>query len=420
MPAVPVSAGPRRARVRLRDAGPTVFTQMSQLAGLHGAINLGQGFPDTPGPSVVVDSAVAALRAGHHQYPPVPGLPALREAIAAHQRGWYGIEWDPAREVVVTTGASEALAAALLALVGPGDEVIVLEPYYDSYAACVELAGATLVPVRLTPPAFTFDPAALRAAVTPRTKVLLLNTPHNPTGTVLPPESLRQIAETARAHDLLVIADEVYEHLVYEGPHLPIATLPGMAERTLTIGSAGKTFSFTGWKVGWATGPADLVEAVTAVKQYLSFSSGTPFQHAVAEALRLPPVRITALRDSLRERRDRFVAGLRDIGFAVHVPQGTYFVTADIRPLGEADGLAFCRSLPARCGVAAVPNQVFYADPAAGRPYVRFAFCKQQAVLDEALGRLAALRSGSPPASTAPFSSIASIASILPTEEASS
>ncbi|MEV6394691.1 pyridoxal phosphate-dependent aminotransferase [Streptomyces sp. NPDC051907] len=386
-----------RARVRLADTGPTVFTEMSELAVRHGAINLGQGFPDTPGPASVVESAVAALRAGHHQYPPVPGLFELRAAIAAHQRTWYGIDLDPETEVVVTTGASEALAAALLALTGPGDEVVVLEPYYDAYAACVELAGATLVPVRLTPPAFGLDAAALRAAVTPRTKALLLNTPHNPTGTVLTPDCLRQIAETARAHDLLVIADEVYEHLVYEGPpHQPIATLPGMAQRTLTVGSAGKTFSFTGWKVGWATGPQDLVEAVTAVKQYLSFSSGTPFQHAVADALRLPAAHVTAQRDSLRRRRDLLVAGLTEAGMAVHVPRGTYFVTADIRPLGETDGLAFCRSLPARCGVAAIPNQGFYADPDAGRPYVRFTFCKGQAVLDEAVARLAALRDGRP------------------------
>ncbi|WP_327286425.1 MULTISPECIES: pyridoxal phosphate-dependent aminotransferase [unclassified Streptomyces] len=390
----------RRRRVRLADTGPTVFTEMSERAALHGAINLGQGFPDTPGPAPVVDSAIAALRAGHHQYPPVPGLPELRKAIADHQRARYGIELDPARQVVVTTGASEALAAALLALTGPGDEVVVLEPYYDAYAACVALAGATLVPVRLDPPAFTLDPAALRRAVTPRTKVLLLNTPHNPTGTVLPPESLRQIGETARAHDLLVISDEVYEHLVYEGPpHLPLAALPGMAERTLTIGSAGKTFSVTGWKVGWATGPRDLVEAVTAVKQYLSFGSGTPFQHAVADALRLPSAHFTQLRDSLRRRRDLLVAGLNDAGFTAHAPRGTYFVTADIRPLGERDGLEFCRSLPARCGVAAIPNQVFYTDPDAGRPYVRFTFCKQRAVLDEAVRRLSVLP-GSRPAST--------------------
>ncbi|MFF7992031.1 pyridoxal phosphate-dependent aminotransferase [Kitasatospora xanthocidica] len=379
--------------MRLADVGPTVFTQMSELAARHGAINLGQGFPDTPGPALAVESAVAALRAGHHQYPPVPGLFELRRAIVDHQRARYGIDLDPATEVVVTTGASEALAAALLALTGPGDEVVVLEPYYDAYAACVALAGATLVPVRLTTPGFTLDPAVLRAAVTPRTKVLLLNTPHNPTGTVLPPESLGQIAETARAHDLLVIADEVYEHLVFEGPpHQPVAALPGMAERTLTIGSAGKTFSVTGWKVGWATGPRELVEAVTAVKQYLSFSSGTPFQHAVADALRLLPGHLAELRDSLRRRRDLLVAGLNAAGLIAHVPRGTYFVTADISPLGEPDGLAFCRSLPARCGVAAIPNQVFYADPQAGRHFVRFTFCKQRAVLDEAVARLATLR----------------------------
>ena len=385
--------GPGRPRrVRLADTGPTVFTEMSELAARHDAVNLGQGFPDTPGPEPVVASAIAALRAGHHQYPPVPGLPELRRAVADHQRTWYGIDLDPAREVVVTTGASEALAAALLALTGPGDEVVVLEPYYDAYAACIAMAGATLVPVRLDPPGFTLDPAALRSAVTPRTKVLLVNSPHNPTGTVLPPEVLREVAEIARAHDLLVVSDEVYEHLVYEGPpHQPPAALPGMAERTLTIGSAGKTFSFTGWKVGWATGPRDLIEAVTAVKQYLSFASATPFQYAVADALRLPSGYLTGLRDSLRRRRDLLVAGLDAAGLRPHTPRGTYFVTADIRPLGEQDGLEFCRSLPARCGVAAIPHQVFHTDPDPGRPFVRFTFCKQEAVLEEAVRRLATL-----------------------------
>ncbi|MEU8587407.1 pyridoxal phosphate-dependent aminotransferase [Streptomyces sp. NPDC048664] len=379
-------APPRRGR--LAAHGHSVFAEMSALAARHDAVNLGQGFPDTAGPEPVVESAVRALRAGHHQYPPVPGLPALRHAVAEHQRRHYGLDIDPDRESVVTTGASEALAAALLALSAPGDEIVALEPFYDSYAACAFLAGATLVPVRLRAPDFTFDSRDLAAAITERTRILLLNTPHNPTGTVLTREQLHEVAALAREHDLLVISDEVYEHVVFEGTHQPIAALPGMFERTLTVSSAGKSFSFTGWKVGWATGPADLVTAVREVKQHLSFAGGTPLQHAVADALRLPASYFTAATDSLRRRRDLLTDGLRALGFAVRPPQGTYFVTADITPLGEQDGMEFCRALPRRCGVAAIPQQVFYTDPDAGRRYVRFTFCKREDVLRQALERL--------------------------------
>ncbi|MFD3555065.1 pyridoxal phosphate-dependent aminotransferase [Streptomyces goshikiensis] len=375
-------------RGRLAAHGHNVFAEMSALAERYGAVNLGQGFPDTAGPDSVVEAAVRALRSGHHQYPPVPGLPALRRAIADHQRRRYGLDLDPDRETVVTTGASEALAAALLALTSPGDEVVALEPFYDSYAACATLAGATLVPVRLRAPDFTLDTRDLAAAITGRTRVLLLNTPHNPTGAVLTPGQLHEVAALARAHDLLVISDEVYEHLVFDGVHQPIAALPGMFERTVTVSSAGKSFSFTGWKVGWASGPADLVTAVREVKQHLSFAGGTPFQYAVADALRLPEEYFTAATDSLRRRRDLMTDGLRALGFGVRPPQGTYFVTADITPLGERDGMDFCRALPGRCGVAAIPQQVFYADPDAGRRYVRFAFCKRETVLHEALDRL--------------------------------
>ncbi|MGW4562921.1 pyridoxal phosphate-dependent aminotransferase [Streptomyces sp. NPDC004561] len=378
--------GPRRGR--LAAHGHNVFAEMSALAAEHDAVNLGQGFPDTAGPDTVVESAVRALRAGHHQYPPVPGLPGLRRAVADHQRRFYGLDIDPGREVVVTTGASEALAAALLALTSPGDEVVALEPFYDSYSACASLAGATLVPVRLHAPDFTFDTRDLAAAITGRTRVLLLNTPHNPTGAVLSVEQLHEVAALACAHDLLVISDEVYEHLVFEGVHQPVAALPGMFERTLTVSSAGKSFSFTGWKVGWATGPADLVTAVREVKQHLSFAGGTPFQHAVADALRLPGEYFATATDSLRRRRDLMTDGLRALGFDVRPPRGTYFVTADITPLGERDGLEFCRALPLRCGVAAIPHQVFYTDPDAGRPHVRFAFCKRESVLRQALDRL--------------------------------
>ncbi|BBC31843.1 hypothetical protein SGFS_031370 [Streptomyces graminofaciens] len=389
----PPTAG-RRAnpRVRLAGVGSNIFTEMSALAVRYQAVNLAQGFPDAPGPSSVTDSAVRALHAGHHQYPPVPGLPSLRTAIADHQRDRYGIVLAPETEVVVTTGASEAIAAALLAFAGPGDEILTLEPYYDSYAAGAELAGARLVPVPLPGPDFRLAPELLRAAVTDRTRVLLLNNPHNPTGTVLNERELTEVARVAIDHDLVVISDEVYEHLVYDGRHRPIAMLPGMFERTVTIGSAGKTFSFTGWKVGWATGPADLVAGVLAVKQYLSFASGTPFQHAVADALRLPERHYTDLRDSLRARRDLLVEGLSALGLRPRAPEGTYFVLADVRALGAADGLEFCRELPRRYGVAAIPAQVFYADPQAGRHLVRFVFCKQENVLREALRRLAPLR----------------------------
>ncbi|GAA3062461.1 pyridoxal phosphate-dependent aminotransferase [Streptomyces goshikiensis] len=335
VPAVP--AAPAR-RGRLAAHGHNVFAEMSALAERYDAVNLGQGFPDTAGPDSVVEAAVRALRAGHHQYPPVPGLPALRRAIADHQRRRYGLDIDPDRETVVTTGASEALAAALLALTSPGDEVVALEPFYDSYAACATLAGATLVPVRLRAPDFTLDTRDLAAAITGRTRVLLLNTPHNPTGAVLTPGQLHEVAALARAHDLLVISDEVYEHLVFDGVHQPIAALPGMFERTVTLSSAGKSFSFTGWKVGWASGPADLVTAVREVKQHLSFAAGTPFQYAVAEALRLPEEYFTAATDSLRRRRDLMTDGLRALGFGVRPPQGTYFITADITPLASGTG----------------------------------------------------------------------------------
>ncbi|MEV4511695.1 pyridoxal phosphate-dependent aminotransferase [Dactylosporangium sp. NPDC049525] len=376
---------------RLRGFGTTVFAEMSALAAEHGAINLGQGFPDSDGPTVVKEAAVAAIRAGHNQYPPGPGIPELRAAIAEHQRRFYGIELDPGSEVLVTTGATEAVAAGILAFTGPGDEVIALEPFYDSYAACVAMSGATLVPLTLRPPHFTADEATLRACVTPRTRLILLNSPHNPTGVVLSPAELRGIAEVAVEHDLIVLADEVYEHLVYDGTHIPISTLPGMRDRTVTVSSAAKTFALTGWKIGWATGPADLVGAVRTAKQYLTFVSGAPFQPAIAAALRLEDGYYTGLRQDLRRRRDILADGLTSVGFEVYRPAGTYFVTADVRPLGFEDGYAFCRRLPEWCGVAAVPNAVFYADPREGRALVRFAFCKRPDVLREAIRRLASM-----------------------------
>ena len=369
--------------------GTTIFAEMSAMAVATRSVNLGQGFPDTDGPAVVAEAAAAAIMAGRgNQYPPGPGVPELRRAIAAHQQRFYGLDVNPDTEVLVTAGATEAIAASLLALTEPGDEVIAFEPYYDSYAACIALAGAVRVPVTLRPPGFRPDLDALRAAVTPRTRLILLNSPHNPTGAVFSRAELTAIADLAVEHDLLVITDEVYEHMVFDGEHVPIVTLPGMAGRTVTISSAGKTFAFTGWKIGWVTGSAELVTAVRTVKQFLTFVSGGPFQYAVAEGLALPDSYYAQLNGDLRARRDLLCDGLAEAGFAVYRPAGTYFVTTDISALGETDGIAFCRSLPERAGVVAIPAAVFYDDAKAGESLVRFAFCKKPEVLEEALTRL--------------------------------
>jgi N-succinyldiaminopimelate aminotransferase len=374
---------------RLDGLGTTIFAEMSALATATGSINLGQGFPDTDGPESVREAAVRALREGHgNQYPPGPGIPELRTAISDHQRRFYDLSFDPETEVLVTAGATEAIAAAMLALLEPGDEVIAFEPFYDSYAACVAMAGAKRVPLTLRAPSFRPDLDELRAKITPRTRLLLLNTPHNPTGMVLTAEEQSAIAALAIEHDLLVVTDEVYEHLVFEGTHRPIAALPGMRERTVTIGSAGKTFSFTGWKVGWVTAAPALVTAVRSAKQYLTYVASGPFQYAVAEALRLPDSYFAEFRADMRGKRELLADGLEQAGFKVFRPAGTYFVTTDIRPLGESDGFAFCRALPERAGVVAIPNAVFYDHREEGAPFVRFAFCKQTSVLEEAVGRL--------------------------------
>ncbi|MFF9625582.1 pyridoxal phosphate-dependent aminotransferase [Streptomyces griseosporeus] len=381
---------------RLAEFGTTIFAEMSALALSTGSINLGQGFPDTDGPEEVREAAVRALRDGRgNQYPPGPGIPELRTAIAAHQQRRYGLCYDPDTEVLVTAGATEAIAAALLGLLEPGDEVVALEPYYDSYAACIAMAGGRRVPVTLRPRdgAFRLDLDELRAAVTDRTRLLLINTPHNPTGTVLTREELTAVAALAVERDLLVVTDEVYEHLVFDDAgHVPLASLPGMRERTVTIGSAGKTFSFTGWKVGWVTAAPGLVTAVRSAKQFLTYVSSGPFQYAVAEALALPESYFTAFREDMRAKRDLLAAGLAEAGFEVFRTAGTYFITTDIRPLGESDGIAFCRALPERAGVVAIPNAVFYDHREAGAPFVRFAFCKRFEVLEEATRRLAKLR----------------------------
>ena len=373
---------------RLDGLGTTIFAEMSALALRTGAVNLGQGFPDTDGPHSVVEAAVHALHDGRNQYAPGTGVPELRRAIAAHQKRWYGLEVDADSEVAVSTGATEAIAAALLGLVDPGDEVVVLEPYYDSYVAVIQMAGGVRRPVTLRAPDFRLPIEELRAAVTPRTTTILLNSPHNPTGAVLTREELDAVASVAREHDLVVISDEVYEHLTFGVEHVPIATLPGMAERTLTISSGGKTFSFTGWKIGWATGPGALVSAMVGAKQFMSYTSGSPLQPAIAEALALGDEYFDVLRAGLRSQRDQLCEGLGTIGFDVFVPEGTYFATTDIRPLGFDDGLEFCRLLPERAGVVAVPHQVFYDHTDVGRPLVRWAFCKRPEVITEALDRL--------------------------------
>ena len=376
---------------RMRPYGETIFARMTALATAHDAVNLGQGFPDTDGPAEVLEAARQAISDGHNQYPPGPGIPPLREAVAAHQQERYGLAVDPDGEVLVTTGATEAIASALLALVDPGDEVVVIEPYYDSYAAGISLAGGVRVAVPLRR-GLTLDREALTAAFSERTRAVLVNTPHNPTGRVFTREELGLVADLARRHDAWVISDEVYEHMTFDDAvHVPIATLPGMWERTLTIGSAGKSFSVTGWKVGWVSGPRELVTAVRTVKQFLTYTSGAPFQPAVARALSMGPAPLEELTASLRSRRDLLVEGLRGAGLDVSVPEGTYFVVADAAPLGVTDAVSWCLELPERVGVVAVPVSVFCDAPSRTASLVRFAFCKREPVLEEACRRLARL-----------------------------
>jgi N-succinyldiaminopimelate aminotransferase len=382
---------------RLAGLGTTIFAEMSARAVATESINLGQGFPDTDGPDEIAQAAADAILHGRgNQYPPGPGIPELRSAIAGHQRRFYGLTYDPDTEVLVTAGATEAIAAALIALVEPGDEVIAFEPYYDSYAANIAMAGGVRVPVTLRPAGFRPCLDELRRAVTGKTRLILLNSPHNPTGAVFTRDEMAAIARLAVERELLVVTDEVYEHLVYTGEHCPIAQFPGMRERTVSVSSAGKTFSFTGWKIGWVTGTPELVTAVRTAKQFLTFVSGGPFQYAVAQALALPDSYYTGFRDDLKAKRDLLAGGLAEIGFTVYPPDGTYFVTTDIASLGAgseySDGIEFCRSLPDRTGVVAIPSAVFYDDRQAGRTQVRFAFCKREEVLHEALARLAKLR----------------------------
>ncbi|WP_374007064.1 aminotransferase class I/II-fold pyridoxal phosphate-dependent enzyme [Leifsonia sp. LS-T14] len=372
---------------------PTIFAEMSALAVRTGSINLGQGFPDEDGPAEVLDAAVAAIRGGENQYPPGTGIPDLRLAVAEHQQRFYDIALDPDREVLITAGATEAIAATLLALLEPGDEVVTFEPYYDAYGAIIALAGGVHRTVPLEPPAFRPDLDRLRAAVSDRTRVILVNTPHNPTGAVLDRETLMLVVELAERHDAIIVTDSVYEHLTFGPEHIAIETLPGARARTIAISSGGKTFSTTGWKVGWLTAPAELLTAVLAVKQYLTYVNGAPFQPAIAAGLRLPDAYFTGIAETLAHKRDLLSDGLRSAGFGVFPSDGTYFVVADAGPLGFPDAVDLCRALPELAGVVAVPLGAFARDEYAARTasLVRFAFCKRADVLEEAAGRLASI-----------------------------
>ncbi|HOZ58986.1 MAG TPA: pyridoxal phosphate-dependent aminotransferase [Nakamurella multipartita] len=381
---------------RLRPYTTTIFAEMSALATRTGSINLGQGFPDTDGPPSVLAAARQAIADGVNQYPPGPGIPELRQAIAFARDRDYGQLFDPDTQVLVTVGATEALAASVLGLIEPGDEVLLIEPHYDSYPPIVAMAGGRHRSVPLRPDAdgrFALDLVEVAAAIGPATRMLIVNSPHNPTGTVLNATELAGLARLAVQHDLVVLTDEVYEYLTFDGvAHRPLATFEGMAERTLSISSSGKSFSTTGWKIGWVCGPAPLVAAVRAAKQFLTYVGGAPFQPAVAYALRHEMPWVADLRDSLQGKRDRLCAGLAAAGFGVCRPQGTYFVMTDIRPLGATDGMQFCLDLPARAGVVAIPDEVFHDDPADGKPFVRFAFCKRDEVIDEAVQRLGGMQ----------------------------
>ena len=374
----------------MQGFGTTIFAEMSALAVATGSINLGQGFPDTDGPDEVLADAIAAIRGGHNQYPPGLGIPELRQAISDHHRRCYQLDYDVDSEVLVTAGATEAVTAAVLALAEVGDEVVAFEPYYDSYAASIALAGAHLRTVTLRRKesedggGWHFDPDELGAVITTRTRAILLNTPHNPTGKVFAPDELSEIADVSKRHDLIVIADEVYEHLVFDGRrHVPIATLPGMRERTIMVGSAGKSFSVTGWKIGWVAAPVELTRAVRTVKQFLTYVNGAPFQPAIARALAKQPPHYEAICARLQDQRDQLCGGLAAHGFDVVRPQGTYFATVDI----HRNAVEFCRDLPRAVGVVAIPSSVFYSSRA-GDSYVRLAFCKRAEVIDEALARL--------------------------------
>ncbi len=377
----------------MREFGETIFAEMSALAVKTGAINLGQGFPDTDGPREIAELAIAAIRDGHNQYPPGLGIKKLRDAISHHQMRFYGLEFDSETEVLVTAGATEAIAASLLAICEQGDEIITFEPYYDSYAASIALAGGVRRVITLNTPDYSFSIDDLEKLITAKTKAILLNSPHNPTGKVFTHNELSQIANLCIEHDLVAICDEVYEHLVFEGEHIPLIQYPGMRDRTIQISSAGKTFSFTGWKIGWVCAQPALLDTVRTAKQFLTYVNGAPFQHAIAEALNLPDLYFDNFLEDMRVKRDCLSQGLEKAGLTTFTPQGTYFVTADIENLGYEDGKQFCLDLPVQCGVVAVPNVVFYDNKDLGSTLIRFAFCKRLDVLEEAVERLQTLES---------------------------
>jgi len=377
----------------MREFGETIFAEMSALAVKTGAINLGQGFPDTDGPQEIAELAITAIRDGHNQYPPGLGIKKLRDAISHHQMRFYGMEFDPETEVLVTAGATEAIAASLLAICEQGDEIITFEPYYDSYAASIALAGGVRRVITLNTPDYSFSIDDLEKLITAKTKAILLNSPHNPTGKVFTHNELSQIANLCIEHDLVAICDEVYEHLVFEGQHIPLIQYSGMRDRTIQISSAGKTFSFTGWKIGWVCAQPALLDTVRTAKQFLTYVNGAPFQHAIAEALNLPDHYFDNFLEDMRVKRDCLSQGLEKAGLTTFTPQGTYFVTADIKNLGYEDGKQFCLDLPVQCGVVAVPNVVFYDNKDIGSTLIRFAFCKRLDVLEEAVERLQTLES---------------------------
>jgi N-succinyldiaminopimelate aminotransferase len=373
---------------RLQGYTSTIFSEMSALAVATGSLNLGQGFPDVDGPDELKQAAIRAIQAGHNQYPPLNGVAELRSAIAQHQKRYNRLDFVPETEILVTAGATEAIAACLLSLCESGDEVVMFEPYYDSYAACTAMAGAQRRVVQLRAPDWSFEPEALESVITDRTRLILVNTPHNPTGKVFSPAELELVADACRRHDLIAVTDEVYEHLVYESPHVSLATLPGMAERTITISSAAKTFSVTGWKVGWACARPQLIAAIRTAKQFLTFVNAAPFQYAIAECLNASDDYLVEATQLLREKRDLLAAGLDAAGFRVFPSPGTFFLTTDIRPLSALDGYTFCLELPDRCGLVAIPSSVFYDDKDAGRYFVRWMFSKSRPVLEDAVGRL--------------------------------
>ena len=375
----------------MREFGETIFAEMSALAVKTGAINLGQGFPDTDGPREIAELAIAAIRDGHNQYPPGLGIKKLRDAISHHQMRFYGLEFDSETEVLVTAGATEAIAASLLAICEQGDEIITFEPYYDSYAASIALAGGVRRVITLNTPDYSFSIDDLEKLITAKTKAILLNSPHNPTGKVFTHNELSQIANLCIEHDLVAICDEVYEHLVFEGQHIPLIQYPGMRDRTIQISSAGKTFSFTGWKIGWVCAQPALLDTVRTAKQFLTYVNGAPFQHAIAEALNLSDLYFDNFLEDMKVKRDCLSQGLEKAGLTTFTPQGTYFVTADIENFGYEDGKQFCLNLPVQCGVVAVPNVVFYDNKDLGSTLIRFAFCKRLDVLEEAVERLQTL-----------------------------